>query len=259
MIDDDAGTLLGYKSVLRAAGHQVTTAALGEDGIAAAQRDQFDVVLCDQRLPDIPGIDAIREISKNCPQTRVVLVTAWATPELMVEATRAGAAVCADKPLIGEGLIRVVDEALRQPPGVVRTAEADGIGYGARRWADLVVGGIGLADDPKTIQTWSRGVAIARGTLKKRCQAVRVTPKESLDLVRLLRIVTRHPDEPWDLQRRLDILDDRTAEALLRRAGFSRDRLRVPPIESFLSRQRLIVAMELIEAIRERLVRHRSQ
>src|SRR5262245_13908513 len=56
VIDDDARTLFAYKQILRLAGHGVATAALGEDGVAAALRDEFDVVLCDQRLPDIPGI-----------------------------------------------------------------------------------------------------------------------------------------------------------------------------------------------------------
>jgi DNA-binding NtrC family response regulator len=102
VIDDDAGTLFGYKHILRFAGHEVTTTALGEDGIAIATRDAFDVVLCDQRLPDVPGTTVVKVISDTCPNTRVVLISAWITPELMIEAKYNGATSVAAKPLIGD-------------------------------------------------------------------------------------------------------------------------------------------------------------
>src|ERR1044071_8267638 len=105
VIDDDAGTLLGYKCVLRAAGHDVATAALGEDGMAAAERDQIHVVLCDHRLPDRPGIEIVSQIHESCPGTAIVLVTAWSTEELIIEARRAGATSVAEKPLLGDDLI----------------------------------------------------------------------------------------------------------------------------------------------------------
>ena len=81
VIHDDAGTLLWYKEILRMAGHHVGTAALGEDGVTAAKCDEFDVVLCDLRLPDISGLEVLRQIRQSSPSTRVVLVTGWLTSE----------------------------------------------------------------------------------------------------------------------------------------------------------------------------------
>jgi DNA-binding response OmpR family regulator len=251
VIDDDAGTLFGYKRILRAGGHEVATAALGEDGVAAAQRDQFDVVLCDQRLLDQAGTEVVRQIHRNCPQTSIVLVTAWGTPELVIEAKRNGATSCADKPLIGDELLAVVDEALRLQEGGVAAAGAARIGYAAQRWADLVFRAARVSDDPKTVLAWCRRVGLARSTLKGWCKAADVTPKASVAFVRLLHLVLHHSGERWNLQRRLDIIDRRTAEDLIRRAGFAPDSP-IPDPESFLSQQRLIVSEELINAIRER-------
>ena len=252
VIDDDVGTLVTYKAILRAAGYEVATAALGEDGLASAQRDPFDVVVCDHRLPDRTGIDITHEISQTCPHTAIVVVTGWGTPDLILEAKRAGATNYAAKPLIGDELVSVVEEALRLH--VMGVAATPGAGYAARRWCELIIRGVYLPDDPKTIAQWCRGIAVAQGTLKKRCDVVHVSPKDSLDLLRLIRVVIQSPDKPWDLPQRLNIVDGRTVHSLMRRSGFS-DCLRTPNLESFLSGQQLILRSELIDALRSRLLR----
>lgn len=254
VIDDDAGTLVGYKGVLRAAGHEVATAALGEDGVKAALRDHFDVVLCDQRLPDRSGLDVVSQIHESCPRSAIVLVTGWGTPELIVEAKRAGATSYADKPLIGGDLVVVVDDALRLR-AIQHAVTPNPVGYAVQRWADLIVHGVVLRDDPRTVALWCRGIAVTRATLQNRCNAAHVTPKDSLDLVRLLRVVIHHAGEPWNLQDWLNVVDDRTARALIARAGVSTDSSCVPDLALFVSHQRLILRSELIEALLARLRR----
>jgi len=253
LIDDDAGTLLGYKVILRAAGYEVATAALGDDGVFIAHHDEFDVVLCDQRLPDMVGTEVVRQIHGNCPRTAIVLVTAWGTPELIIEAKRAGAVSYAAKPLIGDELVSVVHGALRLQERVTEVQSP--IGHATRRWGDLIARSAYVTDDQSTVLAWCKDVAIARATLQKRCDAVGVTPKESLDFVRLVRVAIHHHGEVWDLQGWLDVVDDRTARSLLKRAGFGADFPRVPDLDTFLTHQRLILSSDLIRAIRSRLSR----
>lgn len=255
IIDDDVGTLLSYKCILRSVGHEVATAALGEDGIVTALRDQYDVVLCDQRLLDIPGTEVVRRIRQRMPATAIVLVTGWNTPELAAEAKRCGAAAVADKPLLVEDVVRVVDQAIHSPHAATESADTDATGYAARRWAELIARAVACRHDLKTVALWCREIGIAHSTLKKRCDSVGVTAKDSLDFIRLQRVAINHAGTNWDLQRRLDIVDDRTAQALLKRAGFGPDVSQVPDVPSFLSHQRMIVRPELIEAIRGELSR----
>jgi DNA-binding response OmpR family regulator len=255
VIDDDSGTLLGYKGILRAAGHEVATAALGEDGVAAAQRDRFDVVLCDLRLPDLSGLDVIHQIHESCPHTSIVLVTAWGTHESILEAKRLGATSYAAKPLIGDDLVAVVQSAQRRQAGGSDLIPSTRIGYAARRWAGLVIRAAYVSGDLRTILTWCRSVGLARSTLKNWCRAAGVTPKDSLDLVRLLHVVMHHSGEPWDLRGWLDIVDERTVQSLMRRAGFRQTQYAVPDLESFLAEQRLIISPGLVDALRERLSR----
>jgi hypothetical protein len=84
-----------------------------------------------------------------------------------------------------------------------------------------------------------------------------VLAKASLDFVRTLRVVIRHPGGRWELQRQLDIVDARTAEALLERAGFGDQIVEIPTVELFLSKQRLIRQSELVDAVRSRVTRSR--
>jgi DNA-binding response OmpR family regulator len=196
----------------------------------------------------------VRQIHEHCRRTAIVLITGWSTPELIVEAKCAGATGYAAKPLVGDELLGVVDQALHSS-AIARTGEAALTSYSARRWVDLVVRGVYLADDPKTVRAWCRAVGVARGTLQKRCDAVGVTPKNSLDFVRLLRVMIQHTGQPWDLQRWLDIADDRTVRALLQRAGWGTDRRLVPDLERFLSHQQLIRRSDLVDPVRLRLPR----
>jgi hypothetical protein len=122
------------------------------------------------------------------------------------------------------------------------------------RWLDLIVDGVLLNKDPESVLLWSSGIRVTPSTVQNRCDAVHVTRKDSLNLVRLLRVVIHHPGEPWDLRDRLNIMDDRTVRTLLARAG-SPDSSCVPALESFLSAQHLILRCELIDPLLTRLRR----
>jgi hypothetical protein len=87
---------------------------------------------------------------------------------------------------------------------------------------EVVVHGASLEEDPKTILAWCKGIAMSHATLQKRCDAVGVTPKASHDFMRLLHVVLHHGGEAWNLQRWLNIVDDRTTCALRQRAGSAR-------------------------------------
>jgi DNA-binding NtrC family response regulator len=95
-------------------------AELGYEAIEAGcvleilERDvAADLAFVDLRLPDGDGMAAARELIRRRPERPVVLMTAFATPEIGAEARRAGVLCCLDKPVDRETLARVLREATR--------------------------------------------------------------------------------------------------------------------------------------------------
>ncbi|WP_290058111.1 response regulator transcription factor [Amycolatopsis solani] len=76
---------------MRAAGHTIVgTSSSGEEAVSLALDTRPDVVLMDHGMRGMTGIDAAARIRSADPAIRVLIVTAWATAELTVEALRAG-------------------------------------------------------------------------------------------------------------------------------------------------------------------------
>jgi response regulator NasT len=79
-----------------------------------AREAEADLVLLDVRLPDGDGLAAAREILASRPARPLLLMTAFATPDLATEARRAGVRACIDKPFDLDRLVRLVEDALRE-------------------------------------------------------------------------------------------------------------------------------------------------
>ncbi len=75
VIDDDPLILDTMAGLLRSAGHEVETAASGEDGVAVYRRQPFDCVITDARMQGIGGLIVCRAIKDEDPSAYVVLLT----------------------------------------------------------------------------------------------------------------------------------------------------------------------------------------
>ena len=89
IIDDDAGLLEAY-TVLLEEEFRVYTAASGQAGLALFQHEDIDVVLLDIRLPDIDGMEVLRQLKAIDPDPEVLMLTALNDARLAVEALREG-------------------------------------------------------------------------------------------------------------------------------------------------------------------------
>jgi len=93
LADDQRLLLEGLRIILDAA-PDITVVGVAENGIAAtelAAREQPDVMLLDIRMPLRNGIEATRQIAQASPRTRVVLLTTFDLPDLLLEGVQAGA------------------------------------------------------------------------------------------------------------------------------------------------------------------------
>jgi AraC-like DNA-binding protein len=111
IIDDNPGTVETYSTVLRLAGFRTAVATTGEERLALALAGSFDVILVDLRLPDMSGIDVVRELTCRGTGACTVVVTAFPTVESSFDVAAAGGDGYVDGPLFGEEVIDVVAQA----------------------------------------------------------------------------------------------------------------------------------------------------
>lgn len=89
----------------------VTCVHSGEEARRQAAANAPDVVVVDLRLPDVDGVELIRQLRRTCPSVQAVLISASFTREALDEAVRAGVSVLASKLASGEELVQVVRAA----------------------------------------------------------------------------------------------------------------------------------------------------
>src|SRR6059036_91391 len=113
IIDDEAHVRRMMRLTLETAGYEVGEAADGLQGLAAfGNGTTWDVVLLDQKMSGIDGLEVLRRMKERAPTARVIMVTAFASIELAVEAMKLGATDFMRKPMTPEILRSAVAAAI---------------------------------------------------------------------------------------------------------------------------------------------------
>jgi DNA-binding response OmpR family regulator len=117
IVDDEAHIRQMMRLTLEAAGYEVEEAASGDEGLALFRDGHgHDAVLLDQKMPGIDGLQTLQEMKKRLPEACVVMVTAFASIDLAVDAMRLGATDFLRKPMTPETLRGAVTAALASHP-----------------------------------------------------------------------------------------------------------------------------------------------
>ena len=109
--DDTSGREMGAYN-LRRGGHVVDVAPDGEQGLAAFDPGQHELVITDLRMPGLDGLDVLRALKAKAPDTPVLVITAYGSVETAVEAMKAGAYDFIGKPFQRDHLLLTVARAL---------------------------------------------------------------------------------------------------------------------------------------------------
>lgn len=117
IVDDEAHIREMMRLTLEATGHEVGEAGDGEEGLVRfGDGSAYDVVLLDQKMPGIDGLETLKRLLARTPDARVVMVTAFASVELAVDAMRLGATNFLRKPMTPEALRGAVVGAMAERP-----------------------------------------------------------------------------------------------------------------------------------------------
>lgn len=111
VVEDEAIVRESLKDSLKDA-HVVTTAETGEEALELIKKRDFDILIVDVRLPGKTGIEVIREVKQAKPYIRSIVITAFPSVELAVEAMKQGAVDYLVKPIRFDELENLIWENL---------------------------------------------------------------------------------------------------------------------------------------------------
>lgn len=112
VVDDSKFDLDLFIFHLSADNFDVTLAANGEDGMRFLRENEYDVILTDLNLPDVTGIDMVRESKAVSPTTEIIVVTGHDSTQTAVEAIKLGARDYILKPVDWDKLLIVMNNAV---------------------------------------------------------------------------------------------------------------------------------------------------
>jgi DNA-binding NtrC family response regulator len=111
LIDDEADFVEDCATILRRLGYCCLTALSGRIGLEVYRKSQPEIVLTDLSMPEMNGLALLRSIKSVDPEAVVILITAYATIETAIEATRSGAFDYLRKPFTTAELRKVLERA----------------------------------------------------------------------------------------------------------------------------------------------------
>ncbi len=114
IVEDEPDISLIMTAAMRDNGYRALVARDGAEGLDLALRERPDLILLDLRLPEMNGIQVLHSLREHEANVPVVVVTAWRSQELVIEALRLGVKDYLNKPFALADLLGVVERALTE-------------------------------------------------------------------------------------------------------------------------------------------------
>jgi DNA-binding NtrC family response regulator len=112
VIDDEETMRDSCQQTLSRDGNRVEVAEDGSRGLAMLERESFDLVILDLKMPGVSGMEVLKKIKERDPEAMVIVITGYATVESAVEAMKIGAYDFIPKPFTPDSLRVIVKRAL---------------------------------------------------------------------------------------------------------------------------------------------------
>lgn len=114
VVDDEKSLREVLSIMLKRAGYTVTEACDGDEAIGHVNKEIYDLVITDLRMPKADGMDVLKAVKSSSPETVVLVITAFATSDSAVEAMKQGAYDYLTKPFQVDEVQLIIRNALEK-------------------------------------------------------------------------------------------------------------------------------------------------
>lgn len=114
IVDDERSMRDVLSIMLKRAGYGVTVASDGEEAIAHIDKELFDLVITDLKMPKAGGLEVLKAVKESSPESVVLIITAYASTESVVEAMKLGAYDYLTKPFQVDEVQLIIRNALEK-------------------------------------------------------------------------------------------------------------------------------------------------
>ena len=118
VIDDDFDICHLLKKFLQKNGYETEYALNGQEGIQLLKKENFNLILCDYKLPDANGIEILQKIKILNPAAAVIIITGYSDVKTAVETLRHGAFDYVTKPLYPDEILVTIQNAIKSKSSV---------------------------------------------------------------------------------------------------------------------------------------------
>jgi len=114
IIDDDPHFLRVLQRILSGEKFEVAATSNPCDALGLLRSSNFDLIICDLRMPDCDGLNLLQAIRSGGNEVPVIILTAYGEVDTYLEAMNAGATEYLNKPIKSDELVQVVRNCLRK-------------------------------------------------------------------------------------------------------------------------------------------------
>lgn len=114
VVDDDPLVRGSLREMLTLSGYSVTAAANGKEALEVLKAYTTDVILTDIKMPEMDGLELLRQVKNISPDTHVILITGYASIDNAVKAMKEGAYDYITKPIVDSEIQILIERIIQQ-------------------------------------------------------------------------------------------------------------------------------------------------
>jgi DNA-binding response OmpR family regulator len=113
VMEDDVNIAKGLATVLTDEEYDVQVANDGQTALDAFKKQDFDLLIADIRLPDMNGLDVIKQVRRHTPNTKIIVITGFVSTSVAVDAMQSGVTDFLPKPFSENQILKSVRTTLK--------------------------------------------------------------------------------------------------------------------------------------------------